>query len=126
MRSHIINTKAGNLLPNFKNEKDNQNIFIHNWFNLNPQLSGGCKPSIILKKMTNLVTILNVDYMYSHIKKMVGSFYDVETMFNQIEKAMSHFDYETERIETYVFGFLMQECRIDLEQKQKNYKICGI
>lgn len=53
---------------------------------------------------------------------MVGSFYDVETMFNEIEKAMSHFNYQSERIETYVFGFLLQQCRIDLKEKEKNYK----
>ena len=55
---------------------------------------------------TNTVTSENLNYLKCHINNFVQYFNSIETMFLQIEKAMAHFNYETEEIETEVFSYI--------------------
>ena len=57
---------------------------------------------------TNLVTITNVDKMKCHINGLVALPWIKNVTYMEIEQAMSHFDYETEQIETVVFAYIRE------------------
>jgi hypothetical protein len=57
---------------------------------------------------TNMVTISNVNYMKFHIFNMTKQGYNVAEIFQNIEMTMSHFNYESEYLETIVFEFLFE------------------
>jgi hypothetical protein len=59
-------------------------------------------------KNTNLVTAANVNMMKCHINGMVSHFPDMWATFLQVEQAMSHFDYESEEVETIVFAWIKE------------------
>ena len=59
---------------------------------------------------TNTVTTSNVNSMKCNIFSMVGTFTGVAQMYEKIELAMSHFNYENESVETIVFVYLNEMC----------------
>jgi hypothetical protein len=56
---------------------------------------------------TNLVTVENASFMKCHINSLLG-FQECFTTPEKIEAAMSHFDYESEIVETVVFNWLRE------------------
>ena len=61
----------------------------------------------IMANSTNLVTVENASFMKCHINSLLG-FQECFTTPEKIEAAMSHFDYESEIVETVVFNWLRE------------------
>ena len=70
---------------------------------------------------TNLVNVSNVNYLKCHINNMVDYFNNIDSMYLAIEKAMQHFVYETEQIETIVFAYILEWNKEKLNNQNKNY-----
>ena len=70
---------------------------------------------------TNLVNVSNVNYLKCHINNMVQYFNNIDSMYLAIEKAMQHFVYETEQIETIVFSYILEWNKEKLNNQNKNY-----
>ncbi len=76
---------------------------------------------------TNTVNTANVNYLKFNILNMVNSFLNIEQMFDNIENAMNHFNYESELVETIVYSFIHTECSNKLEQiNEKFIKSWGV
>ena len=58
--------------------------------------------------MTNLITSANQSNMSYHILKMI----DKINYLDSINEMMMMFEYQTERVESNVFAFLLEECQI--------------
>ena len=70
---------------------------------------------------TNTVNTENVNYLKFNILNMVNSFVNIEQMFDNIENAMNHFNYESELVETIVYSFIHTECSNKLEEINKRF-----
>lgn len=76
---------------------------------------------------TNTVNTANVNYLKFNILNMVNSFLNIEQMFDNIENAMNHFNYESELVETIVYSFIHTECSNKLEEiNEKFIKSWGV
>ena len=76
---------------------------------------------------TNTVNTENVNYLKFNILNMVNSFVNIEQMFDNIENAMNHFNYESELVETIVYSFIHTECSNKLEEiNEKFIKSWGV
>lgn len=76
---------------------------------------------------TNTVNTANVNYLKFNILNMVNSFLNIEQMFDEIENAMNHFNYESELVETIVYSFIHTECSNKLEEiNEKFIKSWGV
>ena len=77
--------------------------------------------AIEIMTATNLVNVSNVNYLKCHINNMVQYFNNIDSMYLAIEKAMQHFVYETEQIESIVFAYILEWNKEKLNNKNKNY-----
>jgi hypothetical protein len=77
--------------------------------------------AIEIMTTTNLVNVSNVNYLKCHINNMVEYFNNIDSMYLAIEKAMQHFVYENEQIETIVFAYILEWNKEKLNNQNKNY-----